>query len=197
MLDEILKNIDKNDIECFFVNDFNGGYQATNYLIKLGHKKIACITGHCVTDHCVHQRVLGYKKALLDANLNTDDELIIMGDYQLNDGYNILKQLIKFSNRPTAVFFYNDLMAMGALSGASSIGLRIPDDISIIGYDDIEYANYTVPRLTTVAHPKYEIGKKLAERMITRINNKKIIPQKFVFEPELIIRESCKKNTSI
>ena len=174
-------------------DDFQGGYLATKYLLNQGHKKIACITAPVPKSHNVNKRLLGFKAAFKEMNIEYDDSLIIRSYFHIKGGYDCILSLMERKNKPTAAVFYSDIMAIGALSACGRLNIKVPDDFSIIGYDDIEQASYTYPKLTTVSNPKYEMGVKIAETLINRINNKDLDYKKEVLSTSLIIRESCRE----
>src|SRR5690606_14630401 len=130
--------------------NWQGAYEATRYLNQLGHTRIAFITGSLAVRSAV-DRLRGYKAALADCNIPVTEALIIEGDYQQQTGYEVTKSLLQSVDPPpTAIFASNDLSAFGAMDAAREHGYRIPDDISIIGFDDVPQASFVYPKLTTV-----------------------------------------------
>lgn len=190
MIDRYLENL---NIDFIHTDDYTGGYIGTDYLIKLGHEKIACVSGISFKSHSFYQRYFGYEKAFKENNLKINNEYIITKYFQLSDGFETLKELMSLKEKPTAIFYFGDIMAIGALSSANKLGFKVPDDISILGYDDIEMTKYTIPPLTTIAQEKYELGKKSVERIIDKLNTDKKENKRIIIKPELIIRESCCK----
>ncbi len=142
-----------------------GGYNATEYLIRHGHRRIGFINGEPWMDASA-DRLIGYRQALSTANIPFDAELVLDGDWLPGSGRVHLATLMSLSIPPTAVFCCNDMIALGAMQMAAELGLRIPEDLSIIGYDDQVVAGYTDPPLTTVLLPNYEMGRKAAELLI-------------------------------
>jgi LacI family transcriptional regulator len=177
--------------DIVLVDNEAGGYIATKYLIDLGHRRIACVTGPSKVSPSAH-RVSGYKRALDEAGLMLDPALIVPGDFSLQSGEVALNELLALKQPPSAVFVCNDLMAIGAIRAAFDHGLRIPDDLSIIGFDDILLAPATFPALTTIAQPKLEIARTTTELLIQRMQEREAGERKRVLlTPQLVIRESC------
>ncbi|MDB5079270.1 MAG: hypothetical protein JWP00_1194 [Chloroflexi bacterium] len=173
--------------QCLVVSNFQGAYQATRYLIERGHTRIAHITGALNVPDGM-QRFEGYKQALRDAGLEPDPQLIVEGDFEEQSGLFGVGVLFTRGVRFTALFAGNDMMAMGARLGFYRHGMRVPDDISIVGYDDQPGSAYTIPPLTTVRQPLTEIGIAAAQAALNLIENQE--PNLPVLNTELLIRES-------
>jgi LacI family transcriptional regulator len=173
------------------IDNINSGFKATKYLIQLGHTKIAHLTGDLDTK-TGQDRLVGYKQALKEFNLFEKEDWILEGDYSKESGFKLMKSLLEQKTRPTAVFAANDLMAIGAYETIFNYELEIPDDISLIGHDDIGVASTVRPGLTTMAQPKYELGQKAAKILIEEIENENEINKgdNKLLESKLIIRES-------
>jgi LacI family transcriptional regulator len=168
-----------------------GAYEATRYLSQLGHTQIAFITGSLAVRSAV-DRLQGYKAALLDCDIPVRQELIIEGDYQQQTGYEITKSLLQSVNPPpTAIFASNDLSAFGAMDAARECGFRIPDDISIIGFDDVPQASFVYPKLTTVRQPLEQMGEVAVKMLLDQIKDPSRPPQRVALATQLIIRDSC------
>ena len=180
--------------DVLLVDNFQGGYDATRYLIELGHRNIACITGPSRFTPSA-DRVNGYKKALTETGIEVNDDWIVAGDFQFLGGENGVEQLLSLSNRPTAIFACNDLMALGAMRSLRKAHLSVPKDISLIGFDDISLTSVVSPALTTVAQPIQKISELAFELLINRIQKKSdaFEEKRVVLPTQLIIRESCKK----
>jgi LacI family transcriptional regulator len=146
-------------------SEITGGYAATNYLIANGHRRIGFINGEPWMDASA-DRLKGYRQALATHDIAFDAKLLRNGDWLPLKGYQFALELLRLDPPPTAVFCANDLMAMGALEAAAELGLRVPEDISIMGYDDQELAGYTHPPLSTLVLPNYEMGRRAAELLI-------------------------------
>ena len=198
--------IEKPNINTVTVDNFNGGYQATKYLLDLGHKRIGLISGP-ETVLSSYDRCEGYKKGLLDAHLPVDSSIIAHGDFRYQSGVKAMEKLLKAdAPRPTAVFSCNDMMALGAIRAANDHGLKIPEDISIVGFDDIPLAKSSSPPLTTVAQPTNEMAIHIIELLVDMIeysggrrslHKEEYNYKKIVLNTMLIERESCMKYDQI
>jgi LacI family transcriptional regulator len=186
------REIKRLKVDSVLVDNLSGGYQATKHLLNLGHKRIACISGPSLITPS-SERIEGYKKALMEASLEIDKKLILMGDFQFEGGYKSAKKLLRMKKIPTAIFACNDLMAIGAICAIKEAGMRVPQDISVVGFDDIALASFYSPKLTTVIQPKYKMGKLAASMLIERIKNKEMAPRRKLLKTELIIRESTSR----
>lgn len=166
-----------------------GAYKATRHLLDLGHTRIGIITGPMGAGTS-EERIEGYKQALLESSIAVDDDMICEGNYRQHSGYECTCRFLKMSDQPTAIFACNDLMAVGAMSALEDHGLKVPDNVAVVGYDDIAIASVTRPRLTTVAQPKYEMGAIACTLLIERLKNSNKPHQSIVLAPQLVIRES-------
>jgi LacI family transcriptional regulator len=186
MVDRDVPNV---EVDAVLTDNQLGGYLATRHLLELGHKRIACISGpSSITPSA--ERMIGYRKALEQAGLPYDERLILRGDYHAQSGMEITHSILNMDPRPTAVFALNDLMALGALRAAAEAGCIVPEELAVVGYDDLEIARFSNPPLTTIAHPKKEIGARALELLVDRISRKGSPPSRLVLPPELIIRRS-------
>jgi LacI family transcriptional regulator len=173
-------------------NNWQGAYEATSYLSQLGHTRIAFITGSLVVRSAV-DRLRGYKAALADCDIPVRKELIIEGDYQQQTGYETTKNLLQSVDPPpTAIFASNDLSAFGAMDATRECGFRIPDDISIIGFDDIPQAALVYPKLTTVRQPLEQMGQVAGKMLLEQIEDPSRPPQRVTLATQLVIRDSCR-----
>ena len=160
-----------------------------NHLVGLGHTRIGVISGLKGNPHTI-DRLKGYKQALEQNNIEFDPKLVIEGDFNYWSGLNAAQQFINMSDRPTAVFSMNDEMAIAAMKGFADHGLKIPQDISVTGFDDMDVSRYVQPTLTTVAQPAEKIGIKAAEMLFELIQQGENNHDEFVLPYEFIIRES-------
>ena len=147
----------------------NGGYAAVRHLLDLGHRRVALIGGPPAPGQHRPAKAGGYLQALAEAGIDVDEALIVPGDYTREGGAAAMQRLLATPRPPTAVFAGNDLMAIGALAVARRSGRRVPQDVAMVGYDDIPEAATTVPALTTVRVPKYEMGLAAAGRLLERL----------------------------
>lgn len=177
-------------IDAVLTDNEGGGLLATRYLLSLGHRRIGCITGPSLLTPSA-ARVTGYRRALREAGLEVDETLIVGGDFQHQSGYRACQQLLALPEPPTAIFVCNDMMAVGALCAVHEAGLSVPADVSVIGFDDISLASYTVPRLTTIAQPSYEMGRIAVERLIQRLQHGDLPVSHEQLPVSLVERDSC------
>lgn len=181
---------------CDKINDNSelGGYIATKSLLDNGHKNIACITGPMDRDQA-QSRFAGYEKAMVEAGLLIHPEWVVESDFECEGGYASFNALIQncAKNRlplPTAIFACNDMMAMGVINSANEKGIKIPEQISLVGYDDISISKFMVPPLTTVHQPKYKLGEAAVDTLLHRIDCPHGEPRQVQLEPSLIMRGS-------
>jgi LacI family transcriptional regulator len=171
--------------------NWQGTYEATRYLSALGHTRIAFITGTPTVRSAI-DRLRGYKAALADCDIPAREELVVEGDYQQQAGYEATKSLLQsVAPPPTAILASNDLSAFGAMDAARECGLRIPDDISIIGFDDVPQASFVYPRLTTIHQPLEQMGRVAVKMLLEQIEDQSRPPQRVTLPTQLIIRDSC------
>ncbi|MBU3192219.1 LacI family transcriptional regulator [Clostridium bowmanii] len=192
LLDQSVKLDEEVYSKCIIVNADNycGAYKATNYLIELGHSKIAHIIGISENLSGI-ERLDAYKKALTDAGIPIKNNFIVKGDFTISGGYNATKKLLQ-KEIPTAIFCGNDNMAIGALNAIKETNLKVPEDISIIGFDDIEVARYISPSLTTVKMNLLEMASIATNTLITSIENDSNFSANYTLPIDLVKRNSCK-----
>lgn len=173
-----------------------GGLLAVRHLLSLGHKRIACIGGP-VGVMPSEQRIEGWRMALAEAGAPPHaDALLWRGGFTSQGGYEAMHAILRTEQAPSAVFVCNDLMAIGALRAAHESGVHVPDDLSIVGFDDIELSAYTSPPLTTVAQPKERIGALAVDMLLERVGGKRRDARKVVLQPELRVRASTARHAS-
>ena len=177
---------------CTTLDNEKGGYLATRHLLELGHKDIAYISGP--TDKCdARLRLEGHKRALSEAGLPTNPLLIFNGDYSEDDGKIGLLELMARDVPFTALVCANDWMASGAISCARDLGMSLPQDLSIVGFDDVVFAHHVFPRLTTVSNPIAEMAEMSAKYILNKVYGQANNVQLY-FEPSLVVRESTVKH---
>lgn len=169
------------------VDNFDGAFRATSYLLELGHRTIAMLKGRALT-HDGLQRLAGYQKALEVHGIAPQADLEIAGNFTPQGGYQAAATLLNLKPRPTAVFCANDQSAIGLMAGLQNEGVKIPEDISIIGFDDIPSARLTAPALTSVNINVRQLGVKAVERLMDMGSNK--TPQHCVLPVELVVRQT-------
>ena len=177
---------------CTSLDNEKGGYLATRHLLELGHKHIAYISGP--TDKCdASLRLEGHKRALSEAGLPINPQLIFNGDYSEEDGKIGLLELMARDVPFTALVCANDWMASGAISCARDLGMSLPHDLSVVGFDDVVFAHHVFPRLTTVSNPIAEMAEMSAKYILNKVYGQANNVQLY-FEPSLVVRESTVKH---
>ena len=166
-----------------------GAWAAVKYLIEIGHHHIACISGPLILEPA-QQRVLGYRKAMQEAAIPIQDDWIIESDFRCEGGREAAMNLLTRREPPTAIFASNDLMAIGTIGAAKALDMMIPDDLSVVGFDDILMSSYFNPALTTIAQPKYEIGVIATNMLMERILNPRLPHRRQVLDNHLVVRAS-------
>ncbi len=169
--------------------NYQGAMDAMEYLLGLGHKRIGYISGRAELESS-NRRLKGYKDALKKAGISLDEKLIASGDYTTETGVSGAQQLLALKKPPTAIFASNDQMAMGVYQVAQEMGLRIPDDLSVIGFDNITESKYL--GLTTVDQFISEMGYVATQMLIKLINGEKFESQTYKMQTHLVIRNSCR-----
>lgn len=185
------RHIDEIQADYVINNNQFGAYQAVKHLVDFGHTHIAHITGPLQVSS-VRERIAGYQQALDETGLSTDHRSITHTRLDMDGGYGAALQLIRSGTRPTAIFTYSDLMAVGVLKALRELGLRVPRDVSLVGYDDIEFAVFLEAPLTTVRQSMYEIGVRSAQIMLEILHNPThtVGQHRVVLDPQLIVRGS-------
>ncbi len=179
-----------NGIDALLLDNVHGGFTATQHLLQLGHRRIACICGPDAKTRS-HARIRGYEQALAAAGVEVDPELIQAGDWTCESGQKCAQQLFDLPAPPTAIFACNDLMAIGALTLLRERGIQVPEQVSVIGFDNIGFSAFTAPPLTTLAMPVTEIGQRLAQLLLGRISGQlPPEPQRVVMRGEIVLRGS-------
>ncbi len=169
--------------------NWQGAYNATEYLIKLGHQRIGFITGSMDLG-CAEDRLQGYRSALRTHHASQDAELVYEGDFLQTDGYTGAAALLDLPNPPTAIFASNDVMAMGVMDEVRNRGLRVPGDISVIGFDNIPQSAVVSPPLTTVQQPLEQMGRVATQMLLRILKNPEKESGRIELPTELIVRNS-------
>lgn len=178
-------------ISAVLVDDFRGGYLAGEYLLSLGHQRVGCITSPPgITS--AGERAAGLLQAFADRGIVLSDTAFVAGDFEYASGEAAAHTLLERDGTLTAIFAVNDQMAIGALRGLRRLGRRAPDDLSVIGFDNISYAALHEPGLTTVGQPLAELGRQVVELLLRQINEPASPPEVRKLAPTLIVRESCR-----
>ncbi|GAA1287883.1 LacI family DNA-binding transcriptional regulator [Saccharothrix xinjiangensis] len=170
-------------------DNWGGGLAATRHLLLLGHRRIAAITGPALSLPS-RARLDGYRTALDTAGVAIDPELVRVGDFQLEDGLTHGLDLLTLPDPPTAVFAFNDAQAIGVYQAAHQLGLRIPHDLSVVGYDDLPTATWAIPALTTVRQPLRDMAATATRMVIDLAQGAAATPHRSLFATELVVRAS-------
>lgn len=172
-------------------DNWTGGVIATRHLLALGHTRIGIITGP-EEMMCSKARLDGYTSALAEHGIEADPELITEGDFTTSGGYAQSISLLKRPNRPTAIFAGSDLQAMGVYEAARQLGLRIPEDLSVVGFDDVQTAAFLGPALTTVRQPLQDMAR-AAVRMLVEALSTDVIQPHIIMPTSLVVRNSTQQ----
>ena len=181
---------------CLAIDDEAAGYAATAHLLDLGHRRIGFIgpwnqAGMVVFGHNTGlPRCHGYARALRERGIEPDSALAVMGRYEVADGQAAARLLMATAPPPTAVVAGNDLIAIGVLRILRRLGMRVPEDVAVVGFDDIPIARLYEPPLTTVAQPLYEMGARATQAILDRVQDPDLPGGKFIFPTTLIVRRS-------
>lgn len=186
-VDRGLKDI---DVDVVLVDNESGAYNAVEFLAKSGYQRIAHISGLLSIPSSRH-RVIGYKRAMANNGLPIYDELIVHGDSKMQSGIELCEKLLDLPLPPDAIFTGNNLITLGALEVIHRRGLKIPEDVAIVGFDDMFWASSLNPPLTAVRQPAREIGKRASELLIQRIENPDRSSIKMILNTKLMKRSSC------
>jgi LacI family transcriptional regulator len=187
------REMKKLNVDTVVGDDNQGSRTVVNHFISLGHQKIGMVTGSMDSTANI-ARTDGFLTAMKDANLDINPRWMIegMGDYQKT--FNEMRMLLSLppENRPTAIFAINDIPALGVLDAVADLGLKVPDDLAVIGFDDLFFSSSLSIQLTTVRNPRYTMGQQAARILIDKINRKSNSkPKKLVLPVDLVIRRTC------
>ncbi|MDD5370254.1 MAG: LacI family DNA-binding transcriptional regulator [Anaerolineaceae bacterium] len=188
----LLGQIPNSNIPFIDIDNVRGAMQATRHLIKLGHQNIGFITNANLDYSAAADRMIGYRRALENHGIQFDKQLVRCGNFTPQSGAQAMEGLLALAARPTAVFVASDTVALGALQSIRTHGLRIPEDIAIVGFDDIPLAEFMEPPLTTIHLPANELGWGAADMLIKLINGTYLDhTPKVLLETEVVVRRSC------
>lgn len=178
------------DLYSVLTDEIEGAYKAVSYLIELGHKKIVYIAGDNIYS-TYQSKQKGYESALKDHGYQVLEDYIINGSPYPQGGYQAANKILQWKERPTAIFCGNDQIAMGVMKAVHEMNLKIPEDISVIGFANIPISEDFMPELTTVDQYPYETGKLSAEVILNVMKGNLPVQKKIILEPSLLIRNSC------
>jgi LacI family transcriptional regulator, repressor for deo operon, udp, cdd, tsx, nupC, and nupG len=176
------------------IDNVSSARKATEYLISLKHKRIGHISGP-LNVVVGRDRCKGFHQAMAKHGLSVDPSLVQEGEFSFESGFNLMMKFLSLEEPPTAIFAGNDEMAMGAVKAAKSKGVRVPEDLSVVGFDDIKFASIFEPALTTIAQPTFDMGQKAMHLLLRLINNEELEKDQFILPDKLIVRDSCKELT--
>lgn len=177
------------------IDQVTGIQQMAVHIASLGHRRIACIGYAPAPDLYVQARLQAFHESLQTAGLTLDKRLVRYGNYDPVTGYQAARSLLQEDPLPTVIWGMNDMMALGAMAAVREAGLRIPEDIAVVGYDDMRFAEFTSPALTTVSAPEIELGRQAAALLLALINDTPS-HDRFFLQPRLIVRKSCGASSS-
>ena len=185
--------IDELSVPRIYINNDQAAYQATRHLLECGHTRIAHIGGR-PTSYPSYQRYEGYFRAMCEAGFKRyADRYAVMNNTNREEARATARKLLSLKNRPTAFFCANDSLAFGVYAAVSDVGLRVPNDVSVMGYDDIKMASDLEPRLTTIHQPIYEMGRRSIQMMLRQVGEgDRILPESVVLSASLVERDSVR-----
>jgi len=167
---------------------------AVSHLVSLGHKDVAMITNASLNYDSSKDRYEGFRNVLKKNNIALHEEWVFLGDRTPESGYEAMRQLLARKSRPTAVFIASDTVALGAMNACYEKNIKVPDELAIVGFDDITLARYVIPPLTTIHLPAYSLGLGAASMLIQQLNDEFIESSEIILQTKLVIRESCGKS---
>ncbi len=176
--------------DTVLVDNRAGARAAVGHLLRLGHRRIGIISGPRQV-FTARERLAGYVEALRNAGVPVDRRLILEGNFKADSGYALAERMVSLPHRPTAVFTANNLMTLGALLRFKELGVQIPQEMAVVGFDDMPWAPILTPPLTAVAQPSYDLGVAAARLLLQRLRDPRTPAQTVVFQPRLVVRESC------
>ena len=178
------------DIPFVRINEKKAGYMATSYMLKKGLRKIAFLGGS--NDFIpTREKIIGYKKAFKEFGLDVNNKYIIFDSFDRESGHKNAVKLLDMEDRPEGIVAASDIFAIEVIKAATLKGIKVPSELEVIGFDDINIASIYTPSITTIAQPKYYMGATALKMIVDLINKKELKNKKILIEPRLIIRESC------
>jgi len=191
----LIGQLPDSEFYCVDVDNCAAARTAVNHLINLGHSKIACIINAPASYSSATDRLKGYREAIESAGFDFIPDLIRYGDFDVESGYNQMRSLLQSGVSFSAVFVASDLVALGAKAAIREHGLGIPDDIAMVGFDDLPIAKYFSPPLTTIHLPAIELARQAGELLIRLLKNDHPKRRQIILDADLVIRESCGYST--
>lgn len=184
------RHFDDIKVDEIHSDEIKGGYIATKHLINRGCRKILMISGFSFKS-AARMRLEGYKKALEESRLDYNEEYVIISDIDMKDGYNAVYEAKKKGLVFDGIFCYNDMMAFGAMKALKELGYRIPEDVAVVGYDDIMFSSLVCPPLTTIRIKKFEMGFEAFRMLLQRLKGLRKKVKRKILDVELVVRESA------
>jgi len=178
------------------IDNISSARDAVEHLLQLGHRRVGMITGP-LDIPLSRDRLKGYRQSLLEHDIAVESVLIQEGDHSFESGYNQMNKFLALDKTPTAIFAANDSMAMGAIKAVKAHGLRVPEDVAVVGFDNIQFSEIFEPALTTMAQPLLEMGKRSMELLLKQIKGEPLTKKQLVLDTKLIIRDSCGYNKQV
>ncbi|MYL53851.1 substrate-binding domain-containing protein [Pontibacillus yanchengensis] len=178
-------------VDEVLVNNFQGAYMATEHLIELGHENIGYISGQ-PQSYSTSERQQGYESALRDFGIEPKPHYVMKDEFKVESGYQQGKEMLAREDRPTAIFAGNDAIGVGVYQAARELELRIPEDVSVVGFDDSQYAEIVYPTLTTVRTPIVQMGDKAVQLAVQLSEDERNFKETITFEPTLTERNSTR-----
>ncbi|MBV1713959.1 MAG: LacI family transcriptional regulator [Desulfomicrobium sp.] len=186
----LYSTLDGATVSSVGIDNERGGYDATKHLADLGHERIAMLAGSFASSDRSRHRHEGYLRCLKQRGLENDPLMVVETPFGLERCKEAVSRLMGLSRPPTAIFVSNDLLAIGAMGELRSFGLSVPGDVSVVGFDDVTYASYVTPKLTTIRQHVYEMGSLAAKMVLDALEKGDTGPSHLVLEHELVVRES-------
>ena len=186
----LYSTVRKGPMSAVGIDNFQGGYRATEHLVQRGHNCIAMLAGDfSFSDKSLH-RWHGYKKCLKDHGIPYRSSLVLQTQYTLESGREGIKRLLSLNHALSAVFCSNDFLALGVMQGAREMGMTIPEQLSVVGFDDMAISSYINPSLTTIRQPAYEMGQIGVQVLLSQIRDRNHKPVHRILPTNLVVRES-------
>jgi len=187
VLDRRIPEVDVDSVRC---DSLDGAYKLTKYLVSLGHRQIAIMSG-AVGVSTADDRVAGYRKALEEDGIAISDRYILRGEFTPDSGYSMTEQAINLPLRPTALIAANNFITIGAMKALQEAEMEVPEDMALAGFDDLPPAIVTFPFFTVVSQPAYEMGTQAMQLLLKRLSAKEVVAfQEVILPTQLIVRRS-------
>lgn len=196
LIERYLEGVDK--LPGIYFDNRGGAKKICDFIIGRGHRRVACISGPLETTNA-RMRLDGYQDALNEAGIFFDQALVVTGNYRYQSGYDCMKKILERNKawgedkKVTAVFASNDMMAYGAYKALEEVGLKVPRDISLAGFDNIKFPDVFMPKLTTVELPAYDMGRRAAEMLITIMRKEKLEEMTYEYSLEVVDKGSVRR----